>query len=616
MARIDFKAKAIPKALANSIAGTSTIEGAKVMDWWKRQGTDLQRKFADSVALSMRNGETLMQATTRITGGTLNGVKVPAVMATTRPRAAALVATAMNNATNKARMETYRANSDTIKAVQQVSTLDNRTSDVCIAYAGLAWSLPDMKPIKHKLAFNGGPPRHFNCRSSLVPITKSFREMGIDLDEAKPGTRASMDGEVPADITFDAWLKGKGTNFQNGLLGPKRAQLWRDGKITLQDLVNKQGDPLSVDELEALVAKRRDDTARVKAVRAAKKPAPKAPDTAYVHTWVKDGEHKTVVDWHQRFWPAADDNLKKAIRTMPPMGGAVKKSKAGSYYNPASKQISMRGNLHKGGDAEASAAHIWRHEYGHYMDDVMYAEAVRNEPSVVAYAKALVSSDKALGKTTTYDDALEQAVRVHQMKARGYRRGSTFSYSLDTQLKADSAQLIEDAAKNNGVSRVDTLRQLQPADRDARFKLIFEGVGSTVDEAREFLVALNSSLGTDAYELHEAMLHLAASVNTGSLIPFVQLTKSSLWYGNIRRNAMISNFQDYVGSITKNRVGRGHDTAYYNQSPDMQHTEAFANAVAMLGHHPFWGKLLNRTLPEFWTGVKNAIDDVAKRYKP
>jgi hypothetical protein len=75
------------------------------------------------------------------------------------------------------------------------------------------------------LPFNGGPPRHFNCRSRLRPVTKSFKELGVDAAEVPVSTRASMDGQVPADITFNQFLKKKPKSFQDALLGPKRAEL-------------------------------------------------------------------------------------------------------------------------------------------------------------------------------------------------------------------------------------------------------------------------------------------------------------------------------------------------------------------------------------------------------
>jgi hypothetical protein len=157
----------------------------------------------------------------------------------------------MNHVPNQARLATFQENSDIIKAVQQISTLDNRTTDICIAYNNQMWDVETLEPIDGAPAFNGGPPRHFNCRSTLVPVTKSFEELGIDATEQK-GTRASMDGQVPDDITFDQYLEGKSREFQDELLGERRAELWRQDRITLQQLVDQRGRPLTVEELENL----------------------------------------------------------------------------------------------------------------------------------------------------------------------------------------------------------------------------------------------------------------------------------------------------------------------------------------------------------------------------
>jgi len=62
-------------------------------------------------------------------------------------------------------------------------------------------------------------------------------------------TRASMDGQVAADLSFGDWLKGKPVEFADEMLGKGRAQLWRDEKITLQDLLNAQGVPLTLKQL-------------------------------------------------------------------------------------------------------------------------------------------------------------------------------------------------------------------------------------------------------------------------------------------------------------------------------------------------------------------------------
>lgn len=236
-----------------SVASEVLIQGAPSADWWNGQTVDLKNKFAQQLRLGMGAGETNQQIISRIVGR--NGV--PGVMETARRNAAALVQTSVQTVANDARRATYDANLDIIKGIRQVSTLDGHTTLTCVAYSGAEWD-NERNPINgNTLKFGNGCPRHWNCRSVDVPITKTFRELGIDIDEAPTSTRASVDGQIDAGTTFNDFLKRKGTDYQNEVLGEGRADLWRAGKITLRDLVNGDGNPLTLDQLRAKVAKRR-----------------------------------------------------------------------------------------------------------------------------------------------------------------------------------------------------------------------------------------------------------------------------------------------------------------------------------------------------------------------
>jgi SPP1 gp7 family putative phage head morphogenesis protein len=241
--------------MTNALADGVIIEGAAMSLWWSRQSRQLHQNVMDQVRMSLENGESTSQATTRIVGGTVDGVTVPGVLRTARHKAEAIVRTAISEVVNKVRLNTLQDMNDVIKAIQQISTLDNRTSDICIAYSGKVWDIDTLEPLGHELPFNTGPPRHFNCRSSLVPVLRSFEELGIDATEVPLATRASMDGEVPGDITFDTWLRGKSKTFQDDLLGPARARLWRSGSITLTQLVDMRGNPMTLAQLEQLSQK-------------------------------------------------------------------------------------------------------------------------------------------------------------------------------------------------------------------------------------------------------------------------------------------------------------------------------------------------------------------------
>lgn len=223
------------------------IQGAPSAEWWSRQLTDTQFRFSNVLRQGIVQGKTNQQ----IIGDVLGRGPGQGVLEVSRRNAAALVQTSIQTVANVARLESFTQNADIIKGVRQISTLDSHTSDICIAYSGMAWNL-DGKPIEgNELAFNGGPPRHWNCRSLLVPITKSFKELGLDIPEMPESTRASADGQISAGTTFDDFLTRKGKAFQDEILGQGRAQLWRDKKITLQQLLDLQGNPLSLAELQA-----------------------------------------------------------------------------------------------------------------------------------------------------------------------------------------------------------------------------------------------------------------------------------------------------------------------------------------------------------------------------
>jgi SPP1 gp7 family putative phage head morphogenesis protein len=221
------------QAQLGTIVGDALVDGHPAADWLSRQAGDLVARFtAEMRKANYQDG----------------------VMAIARSNAEALVRTSVQSVANQAHLATYRANGDVIEALVHVSTLDSRTTLICVARSGKQWTL-DGEPIGHKVPFMP-PPCHWRCRSTLVPRTKSFRDLGVDAPEIPPGTRSSMDGQVPADIDFSDWLKTKTKEFQDDLLGKGKAQLWRDGNIGLADLLDFRGEPLTLEELKAKSAKR------------------------------------------------------------------------------------------------------------------------------------------------------------------------------------------------------------------------------------------------------------------------------------------------------------------------------------------------------------------------
>lgn len=241
-------AAALPTtAYLDSVASDAVIEGHATSAWWAAQADDLSFKFAGAVRQGLINNETNQQIISRIVGN----AGTQGIMSVARTDAATLVHTSVQQVANNARLAVFKKNSDVLKGVRLVATLDTHTCVQCAAYSGAEWDL-DGNPINGTVVpFNSGCPLHFNCRCVLVGISKTFKELGIDLPEPLDGERASSSGPVPVNTTFNDYLNRMGKAFQDEVLGPGRAQLWRDGKITLQDLVNGQGNPLTLAELRA-----------------------------------------------------------------------------------------------------------------------------------------------------------------------------------------------------------------------------------------------------------------------------------------------------------------------------------------------------------------------------
>jgi hypothetical protein len=241
--------------LLEAMAGDVMIQKAPSAAWWKQQGRNSVWRFSNEIRQGMAQGETNAQIVTRIVGSKRRGI--PGAMDISRADAQRLVHASVQTVANTARQMTFQANRDILAGIEQVSTLDGRTTDVCLAYSGAQWDM-DYEPMNGtKLPYNNpdgtpGCPRHWNCRSLMVPVTRSLRELGIDLPDFAVSQRASEHGPVAASTTMKEWLATRTDAQLAAQLGKGRAELYKKGTITLQQLLDQSGNPLSLKELEAL----------------------------------------------------------------------------------------------------------------------------------------------------------------------------------------------------------------------------------------------------------------------------------------------------------------------------------------------------------------------------
>ncbi|WP_096700013.1 minor capsid protein [Magnetospirillum sp. 15-1] len=210
-------------------------DGMSWTRWGRKLADDVMSRVTSELRQGAALGETIPQLRKRLEVVDNMG----------RTSAERLARTAINATGNRARMAVYEANSGpdgVVKGWRFLATLDGLTSRQCAALSGTEWRFNDPNAPK--------PPRHPSCRSVALPLLKTFREMGLDLDEAPVGEQASQFGPVSADLTYEQWLHRQPAAFQRETLGDTRYRAWKNG-LPLASFATYDA-PLSIEALRRL----------------------------------------------------------------------------------------------------------------------------------------------------------------------------------------------------------------------------------------------------------------------------------------------------------------------------------------------------------------------------
>tara|TARA_R110000851_G_scaffold33896_4_gene90399 strand:+ start:5479 stop:6501 length:1023 start_codon:yes stop_codon:yes gene_type:complete len=157
------------------------------------------------------------------------------VQTRSRRQAEAVIRTSVNGIGSAARNNVYAANSDIIEGERFLAVLDSRTTITC---SGIE-SRNEVYPIGR----GPMPPMHYNCRSIRTPVIREEYRIGTQ------GQRASYEGPVSNQVRYGGFLKRQSREFQDDMLGPRRAELFRSGKLKIEQFSDDQGRVLSLNEL-------------------------------------------------------------------------------------------------------------------------------------------------------------------------------------------------------------------------------------------------------------------------------------------------------------------------------------------------------------------------------
>ena len=207
------------------------IDGSTLADYADALGVNNAVDVVRETQRALEQGKSLDELVQTLRGSVVTRAKwvqgkyVPGTynggMMTTDTRQTEMFArTAVMHVGNQAREAYYKANEDLIKGYMRVETLDTRTCIECGVDDGKVYGVNAPRP---------SLPAHPDCRGILVPVLKTYRELGVDIDELPAGNRASMDGAVPQYTTWRDVLAKADDKRLSAILGPTRAALYRGG---------------------------------------------------------------------------------------------------------------------------------------------------------------------------------------------------------------------------------------------------------------------------------------------------------------------------------------------------------------------------------------------------
>ena len=116
----------------------------------------------------------------------------------------------------------YLANPAIVPGWRWMSARDDRTCAACLAMDGQEFTPKDR--------LNG----HYQCRCVMVPLTVSYRDLGLDVDEPESGLQYA---------TGEDWLKAQDAGLQRKTLGKTRFEAFEKGELQFDKLAVEKEDP-------------------------------------------------------------------------------------------------------------------------------------------------------------------------------------------------------------------------------------------------------------------------------------------------------------------------------------------------------------------------------------
>lgn len=234
---------AVPR-ISTTFITEAPFSGKSLGEWEKVFKGSVTESIRSEINIGVVQGDSVSKIMRRLRG-IRSDPTGPGVLGLSSRNMRSIVRTGIGFSTSQSREETFKAFPDIIDRVKIVATLDTRTCTQCMALDGKTFPVGE----------GPRPPFHINCRCITVPVTKSFKQLGIIGGSNKtftPSQRAALGGQVAGDVTYPTWLKRQSKSTQDMALGKGKGKLFRSGELKIDEFNDQFGRPMSLERIKEL----------------------------------------------------------------------------------------------------------------------------------------------------------------------------------------------------------------------------------------------------------------------------------------------------------------------------------------------------------------------------
>ena len=217
-----------------------------LLEGWLGVSMGERKRLEQVIRRGIADGQTVNEIALAVRRGNVHNISMN--------QSKALVVTAITSVTAQTDHAVYKANEKALMGWQYVAVLDSRTTPICQHRDGHIYGINETQYL---------PPAHYRCRSTTIPVVKSWEDLskleGVsqirqrNFNNLTPKQIQFYDGQTPLKESYSEWLSRQPTEVQLRHLGDyAKLEAFRSGQLTIDKFTNPEGNSIGIRELRLL----------------------------------------------------------------------------------------------------------------------------------------------------------------------------------------------------------------------------------------------------------------------------------------------------------------------------------------------------------------------------